>query len=268
MNNEIKPGWSLLYQSKDYTGEFAKKYEQLCIENIKLFKQMVIIEKRNNDYTSKRVPAYERLAMLYERQKRFDKAIEVCNDAIKNDASFEVMLKRKDRLLKKPKSSVATTKSVSNPKSDSNQNKRKNLNSNYIDELQRIEASESYRNKVWNKYYSNYEEKPFVSKDRELNTNWLEQAKNFPAQSIIPKETMTRYNDGLLPGHVYMLYWIDKYKSKRRIPSCFEYKYGIEFIKEKDFLEANRFIENNILTKKGKNAIQKHISVISNHKNH
>ena len=90
---------------------------------------MVIIEKRNNDYTSKRVPAYERLAMLYERQKRFDKAIEVCNDAIKNDASFEVMLKRKDRLLKKPKSSVATTKSVSNPKSDSNQNKRKNLNS-------------------------------------------------------------------------------------------------------------------------------------------
>ena len=65
-----------------------------------------------------------------------------------------------------------------------------------------------------------------------------------------------------------MLYWIDKYKLKRKIPAYFEYQYGIEFIKEKDFLEANRFIENNILTKKGKNAIQKHISVINNHKNH
>ena len=29
MTNEIQPGWSLLYQSKDYTNEFAKKYEHI-----------------------------------------------------------------------------------------------------------------------------------------------------------------------------------------------------------------------------------------------
>lgn len=268
MTNEIQPGWSLLYQSKDYTSEFAKKYEQLCIENIKLFKEMVTIEKKNDDYLSKRVPAYERLAMLYERQKRFDKAIEICNDAIRNDASFKVMLKRKDRLLKKPKPAVTTTKNATILKNNNIQNDRKSLDPNFIDELQRIEASKLYRDSIWNEYYSDYEEKPFISKDRELNTRWLEQAKHFPTQSIIPKKIMKRYSDGLLPGHVYMLYWIDKYELKRRIPAYFEYKYGVEFLKEKDFLEANGFIENNILTKKGKTAIQKHISVINNHKNH
>lgn len=136
-----------------------------------------------------------------------------------------------------------------------------------IDKFQKIEASNEYRQKVWDIFYSDYIEKPFVSKDRELNTNWLEQAKHFPTQSIIPKKIMKRYSDGLLPGHVYMLYWTDKYKLKRRIPAYFEYKYGIEFLKEKDFLEANGFIENNILTKKGKTAIQKHINVVNNHKN-
>lgn len=101
MTNEIQPGWSLLYQSKDYTSEFAKKYEQLCIENIKLFKEMVTIEKKNDDYLSKRVPAYERLAMLYERQHKYEKALVICEDAYKNDASREVMKKRYDRLVKK-----------------------------------------------------------------------------------------------------------------------------------------------------------------------
>ena len=268
LEDVIKPGWSEIYQSKDYNSIFAKFYEQECLENIKLFKEMVTIEKKNDDYLSKRVPAYERLAMLYERQHKYEKALVICDDAIKNDASFKDMIKRKDRLLKKSKPSVTTTKNATILKNNNIQNDRKNLDPNFIDELQRIEASKAYRDSIWNEYYSDYEEKPFISKDRELNTSWLEQAKHFSTQSIIPKKIMKRYSDGLLPGHVYMLYWIDKYKLKRRIPAYFEYKYGIEFLKEKDFLEANGFIENNILTKKGKTAIQKHISVINNHKNH
>lgn len=267
LEDVIKPGWSEIYQSKDYNSIFAKFYEQECLENIKLFKEMVTIEKKNDDYLSKRVPAYERLAMLYERQHKYEKALVICDDAIKNDASFKVMLKRKDRLLKKPKPAVTTTKNATILKNNNIQNDRKSLDPNFIDELQRIEASKSYRNSIWNEYYSDYEEKPFISKDRELNTRWLEQAKHFPTQSIIPKKIMKRYSDGLLPGHVYMLYWIDKYELKRRIPAYFEYKYGVEFFKEKDFLESNGFIENNILTKKGKTAIQKHINVVNNHKN-
>lgn len=262
MNYGIKSGWSRLYKNKDYTGEFAKKYEQLCIENIETFKKMIAIEKKYNHYTSMRVFAYERLAMLYERQKRFDKAIEVCNDAIQNDASAEIMQKRLDRLLNKPKKANNTSSSKT---STDNLSERQKLDPKYIDECQRIPASKEYCQMVWNKYYSDYQEKPFISKDRELNTHWLEQAEMFPDHSIISKKRMTRYKDGLLPGHIYMLYWIDKYKLKRRIPAYFEYKYGIEFMKEKRILEANGFIENDVLTKKGNSAIKRHMSVINNH---
>ena len=50
----------------------------------------------------------------------------------------------------------------------------------------------------------------FISKDRELNTNWFEQAKTFSQQSLVSKSMMKRYSDGLLPGHIYMLYWLKK----------------------------------------------------------
>ena len=101
LEDVIKPGWSEIYQSKDYNSDFAKFYEQECLENIKLFKEMVTTEKKNDDYLSKRVPAYERLAMLYERQHKYEKALVICEDAYKNDASREVMKKRYDRLVKK-----------------------------------------------------------------------------------------------------------------------------------------------------------------------
>lgn len=48
---------------------------------------------------------------------------------------------------------------------------------------------------------------------------------------------MTPYSDGLLPGHIYMLYWLKKYKNKR-VPAYFEYRYGIDFEKEKSFFFA------------------------------
>ena len=76
---------------------------------------------------------------------------------------------------------------------------------------------------------------------------------------------MTRYSDGLLPGHVYMLYWLKKYTNKR-IPAYFEYKYGIDFCKEKDFLYENGFLnESGKPTKKGEKAIENHKNVIENH---
>lgn len=42
---------------------------------------------------------------------------------------------------------------------------------------------------------------------------------------------MVRNEDGLLPGHIYMLYWLNKFTNKR-IPQYFEYEYGIDFEKE------------------------------------
>lgn len=132
-------------------------------------------------------------------------------------------------------------------------------------DLQRIPASPSYQKKVHNRFYKAYPEKPFVSKDREMNTNWLEQADAVPKQSIIPVERMTRFSDGLLPGHVYMLYWIGKNGANKRIPSYFEYRYGIEFETEQQFLISNGYLADNQLTLKGTAAVSSHMDVIEAH---
>lgn len=143
---------------------------------------------------------------------------------------------------------------------------RNKIDAGKIDQMQRIEASESYRNRIYEKYYRNYPEKPYISQDREFNTNWTEQAEMFKEQSIIPKSMMTRFSDGLLPGHVYMLYWIDAIHRKR-IPVYFEYEFGVDFEKEKLFLQENEYLDNdNQLTEKGRQAISLHYDVVENKK--
>lgn len=146
---------------------------------------------------------------------------------------------------------------------------RNKISSEQIDAMQRKEASIAYRNKIYKKYYSNYPEKPYISQDRELNTNWIDDTDNWfktTGQALWIQQTMmTRYSDGLLPGHVYMLYWLKKYTNKR-IPAYFEYKYGIDFCKEKDFLYENGFLnESGKPTEKGEKAIANHKNVIEDH---
>ena len=87
------------------------------------------------------------------------------------------------------------------------------------------------KNTIYQKYYADYPEKPYISNERNIQ-EWLKRAEMFPSQSLVSRNMMIRYNDGLLPGHIYMLYWLKKYSTKR-IPTYFEYKYGISFEKEK-----------------------------------
>lgn len=141
---------------------------------------------------------------------------------------------------------------------------RMDIDSKAIDEMQRIPASDRYCRKIYKELYRGYPEMPYISKDRELNSNWVEQAGMFPIHSIIPIEKMTRFDDGLLPGHVYMLYWIGK-KKKGRIPSYFEYKYGIDFVKEKQFLQEKNYLNGDELTEKGVEALALHFSVVDEH---
>lgn len=61
------------------------------------------------------------------------------------------------------------------------------------------------------------------------------------------------------------MYWIGKYKNKR-VPVYFEYKYGIEFEKEKQFLINNGYLTDNKPTLKGAEAIVAHFDVIDSHK--
>lgn len=141
---------------------------------------------------------------------------------------------------------------------------RRTISDNIIDSAQTEEASKLYREAIYEQFYSNYPELPFISKDRELYSNWPEQVLYFPEQSIIPKRIMTRYKDGLLPGHVYMLYWISK-NARTKIPSYFEYDYGICFQKELIFLKENGYLNNRYqVTPKGEDAIKKHYRVINN----
>lgn len=141
---------------------------------------------------------------------------------------------------------------------------RKTIAPAQMDDMQKMPASERYRDKIHRKYYNSYPVKPFISLDRERNTNWLEQAEIFPKQAIIPVGMMTPFNDGLLPGHIYLLYWIGK-NGQKRVPSYFEYKYGIEFEKEKQFLISNGYLADNKPTSKGADAIVAHFDVIEAH---
>lgn len=112
-------------------------------------------------------------------------------------------------------------------------------------------------------FYSDYPEKPYISDDRKAD--WIEMATLFPKTAVVQRTMMQRYADGLLPGHVYMLYWLKKYTSKK-VPAYFEYKYGIDFEKELAFLHDKGFLDNmNKPTTKGEKAIEKHSKVIDNH---
>ena len=129
----------------------------------------------------------------------------------------------------------------------------------------KVEAPKQNRlaKQIINRFYANYPETPYVSNDRPKD--WIERAEMFPKQCIIPKSTMQRYSDGLLPGHIYMLYWLKRYTNKK-VPSYFEYKYGIDFEKEKIFLFQNEYIDNLAKpTEKGEKAITKHYKIIENH---
>lgn len=140
---------------------------------------------------------------------------------------------------------------------------RKSLSPEQIDDVQKVPASEQYRSRVYRMFYASYANKPFISLDREINTDWIEQAKMFP-QSIVLPEMMIPYEDGLLPGHIYLLYWLGKGNHKK-VPSYFEYKYGIEFEKEKQFLIDAGYLENEKPTLKGADAIVAHYDVIEAH---
>lgn len=129
------------------------------------------------------------------------------------------------------------------------------------------DASKSYRKEIIQKYYSDYLYDPFISEDREQNSTWLKQVAMFPDQSLVKREMMTRFKDGFLPGHIYMLYWLDKYPyGYRRIPSYFEYKYGIGFVKELKLLQRYGYVDDKGKpTDKGIEKLKEHYEVVENH---
>ena len=128
---------------------------------------------------------------------------------------------------------------------------------------QEINQQNRIQQQIIKQFYADYPEKPYISAERE--SSWIERAEMFPAATLVQKQMMKRFADGLLPGHVYMLYWLKRY-TNNKVPAYFEYKYGVDFEKEKEFLYANGFLdEMNKPTEKGEAAIKRHEIVIENH---
>lgn len=104
---EIESMWSVMYNLKIVNGEQADIFESKCKSNlIDLYQMLDVNKKYGYDSTMPpHVPAYVRLAMLYEKQKKYDKAIDICVEAIKagaiSDGNKGKMYGRLARLIRK-----------------------------------------------------------------------------------------------------------------------------------------------------------------------
>ena len=72
----IQAMWSVMYNLKITTGEKAEQFENACYENIEDLKTMIAAKKAANFPIDipPQVPAFVRLAMLYEKQQRYEEA--------------------------------------------------------------------------------------------------------------------------------------------------------------------------------------------------
>ena len=107
---KIEAMWSVLYNLNLYNSDQANSFELKCRENINdwlAYKTYDLKQNYNIIYDIHTVPAFKRLAMLYERQGKYDKAAEICLEAIKSEAyqdgTSSTMYGRLARMIKKGK---------------------------------------------------------------------------------------------------------------------------------------------------------------------
>lgn len=79
---KIEKDWSTLYNLKDYTGTLSQKIEQECLDSIHWFNKMHAIDIKYSETSPKNIPAFKRLAMLYECRSDYERAIDMCKQAI------------------------------------------------------------------------------------------------------------------------------------------------------------------------------------------
>lgn len=102
---KINIEWSVLSNLKLFSGDQADAFEEHCRINIEQYKDYAAIEESNGFEPPHHVPAYVRLAMLYEKQKRYLDGIDLCAEAIRvgayGDNTSGKMYGRLARLIKK-----------------------------------------------------------------------------------------------------------------------------------------------------------------------
>lgn len=98
---KIQNDWSVLYNLKDYDGPKAELMEKDCIECIRYYKMMQKIDRDYGELSPVNVPAFKRLAMLYEKQKRYEDSVSICTEALRAGAWGDGMQGRLVRMIKK-----------------------------------------------------------------------------------------------------------------------------------------------------------------------
>jgi len=98
---KLQSDWSVLYNLKDYVGERAKRYETDCKTNIKAYHQMAEIDRQYGENSALSVPAYKRLAMLYEKQGNYEKSVSVCKETLSHKINTDDARSRLIRMVKK-----------------------------------------------------------------------------------------------------------------------------------------------------------------------
>lgn len=105
---KIEVMWSVLQNLKAFNTPQAYELEQACKKNIEEFKMYISAGKYEPPHKAR---AYVRLAMLYEKQERWEDGINICVEAIRcgayEDGSNGKMYGRLARLIKKSGKTVS-----------------------------------------------------------------------------------------------------------------------------------------------------------------
>lgn len=100
---KIEADWSVMYNMHSYQGKIAKALENDCKRSIDLYKKWHQIDLEYGEDTPSNVPCYRRLAMLYERQGKYEESINICKETIKARVNISDARPRLVRMINKAK---------------------------------------------------------------------------------------------------------------------------------------------------------------------
>lgn len=100
-----------------------------------------------------------------------------------------------------------------------------------------------FRKKITHPMYKDYPEQPYISPERNLKL-WEEEPENFPYNKV-EKKQMIRLSEGILPGHLIMLWRVhfNTFNTESIIPEYFEYRYGVDSHEAINILLEKGYIE-------------------------
>lgn len=108
-------------------------------------------------------------------------------------------------------------------------------------DLKLLQATDSEREKLIT-IYKDYSEFPYISPQRDI-TAWLNEV-DLSSNAKVPQRNMIRTSEGLLPGHVILLWRIShgNYTSDQWVTKYFEFDYGIDAATDIEWLKEEGFV--------------------------